>query len=196
MTRHTTRAVLGAGALARHRRRSSSRGCGGSGFDDTGDGGGGGDGGELTSSDDALTILIGSSGEAETEAVEDAVAAWSEESGVEADGPGRQRPDPAAVAGLRGRLTAGPVLPRRRRRSPATPATDRSRPTATCSRTRTTSTRRSSRTSPSTASSTARRRTSRRSRSIINKGLWEAAGLTDDDIPTTWDELADGQRRR
>ena len=41
--------------------------------------------GDLTSSDDALTILIGSSGEAETEAVEDAVAAWSEESGVEAE---------------------------------------------------------------------------------------------------------------
>ena len=40
--------------------------------------------GELTSSDDSLTILIGSSGEAETAAVEEAVAAWSEESGVEA----------------------------------------------------------------------------------------------------------------
>ena len=28
---------------------------------------------------------------------------------------------------------------------------------------------------------------------IINKGLWDAAGLTDDDIPTTWEELDDGR---
>jgi len=26
---------------------------------------------------------------------------------------------------------------------------------------------------------------------IVNTSLWEAAGLTDDDIPTTWDELSD-----
>jgi len=26
---------------------------------------------------------------------------------------------------------------------------------------------------------------------VINKGLWDAAGLTDEDIPTTWEELAD-----
>src|SRR5699024_11419070 len=44
----------------------------------------GGEGGELTSSDDALEILIGSSGEAETAAVEDAVAAWSADSGIDA----------------------------------------------------------------------------------------------------------------
>ena len=49
---------------------------GGSGFDDT-EGGGGSDGG-------AIEVLIGSSGEAETKAVEDAVAAWSADSGVEA----------------------------------------------------------------------------------------------------------------
>src|SRR5689334_3160892 len=50
---------------------------GGSGFDDsdesTADEGGG-----------AIKVLIGSSGEAETKAVEEAVAAWSEESGTEA----------------------------------------------------------------------------------------------------------------
>jgi multiple sugar transport system substrate-binding protein len=40
--------------------------------------------GALTSSDDALTVLIGSSGEAETRAVEDAVAGWSSESGTDA----------------------------------------------------------------------------------------------------------------
>ena len=78
MTRKT-RAVVGAGALAIAGTLILS-GCGGSGFDDSGDSADGG----LTSSDDALSILIGSSGEAETSAVEDAVAAWSEESGVEA----------------------------------------------------------------------------------------------------------------
>ncbi|WP_065570127.1 extracellular solute-binding protein [Microbacterium oleivorans] len=61
-------------------------GCGGSGFDDgpaasgSADGGGG-----LTSSDDALTIMIGSSGDAETAAVKEAVAAWSKDSGVDAE---------------------------------------------------------------------------------------------------------------
>jgi multiple sugar transport system substrate-binding protein len=78
MTRKT-RAVVGAGALAIAGTLILS-GCGGSGFDDSGDTADGG----LTSSEDALNILIGSSGEAETSAVEDAVAAWSEESGVEA----------------------------------------------------------------------------------------------------------------
>lgn len=68
-------AVAGAAAL-------TLAACGGGGgFDDTGDdatGAGGGGGGE------ALEILIGSSGEAETKAVEEAVDAWSQESGVEA----------------------------------------------------------------------------------------------------------------
>jgi multiple sugar transport system substrate-binding protein len=53
--------------------------CGGSGFDDSGSdastGSGGGSG---------VDILIGSSGDAETDAVNAAVAAWSEQSGVEA----------------------------------------------------------------------------------------------------------------
>ena len=54
--------------------------CGGGGFDD--DSGGGGDG-EGTSADGAveLTMLIASSGDAETNAVQDAVDAWGEESG-------------------------------------------------------------------------------------------------------------------
>jgi multiple sugar transport system substrate-binding protein len=50
--------------------------CGGSGFDD--------DGGSDSSSG-KLTVLIGSSGDAETDAVKQAVAAWSDESGVEAE---------------------------------------------------------------------------------------------------------------
>ncbi len=55
--------------------------CGGSGFDDgAATGGGSGD----ATGDGELSILIGSSGPAETEAVEAAVAAWSEESGTAA----------------------------------------------------------------------------------------------------------------
>ena len=63
-------------------------GCGGSGFDDgpaASGGANGTDGGGLTSSDDALTIMIGSSGDAETAAVKEAVAAWSKDSGVDAE---------------------------------------------------------------------------------------------------------------
>ena len=58
MTRHTRRALLGAGALLVTGTLALSGCGGGSGFDDSGDSGdaGGGDGG--------LTILIGSSGDA------------------------------------------------------------------------------------------------------------------------------------
>ncbi|SEB47278.1 carbohydrate ABC transporter substrate-binding protein, CUT1 family [Paramicrobacterium humi] len=58
----------------------------GSGFSDEGggNGGGGSSPGTLTSSDDALTVMIGSSGDAETKAVNDAVAAWSKDSGTDA----------------------------------------------------------------------------------------------------------------
>ncbi|MBD8729155.1 extracellular solute-binding protein [Frigoribacterium sp. CFBP 13707] len=57
--------------------------CGGSGFSDTSDGAGAS--GELTSSDDALSVLIAASGDAEATAVTDAVAAWSSESGTGAE---------------------------------------------------------------------------------------------------------------
>jgi multiple sugar transport system substrate-binding protein len=57
--------------------------CGGSGFSDTS--GGGASDGALTSSDDALSVLIGSSGDAETKAVTDAVASWSSDSGTDAE---------------------------------------------------------------------------------------------------------------
>ena len=69
-----TGAFLVAGALA-------LTACGGSGFDEPAESAGSG----LTSSDDSLTILIGSSGDAETDAVTEAVAAWSEDSGVDAE---------------------------------------------------------------------------------------------------------------
>lgn len=50
---------------------------GGSGFDEGGD--------DAATSDGSLSVLIGSSGDAETDAVKAAVAAWSEQSGVDAD---------------------------------------------------------------------------------------------------------------
>ncbi len=51
--------------------------CGGSGFDD--------DAGQDQKSDGPITVLIGSSGDAETKAVQDAVKSWSDESGVKAE---------------------------------------------------------------------------------------------------------------
>ena len=54
--------------------------CGGSGFEDD-PGAGGTDAG----SGEGLTVLIGSSGDAETTAVTEAVAAWSEQSGTSAE---------------------------------------------------------------------------------------------------------------
>ena len=54
--------------------------CGGSGFEDD-PGAGGSDAG----SGEGLTVLIGSSGDAETTAVTEAVAAWSEQSGTAAE---------------------------------------------------------------------------------------------------------------
>lgn len=77
MTRHTTRAVLGTGAvLLTSALVLTGCGSGFAGDDPKADGEG------LTSSDDALTVLIGSSGDAETAAVQSAVDAWSAESGT------------------------------------------------------------------------------------------------------------------
>lgn len=78
MTRHTTRAVFGTGAVLLAGALVLT-GCG-SGFagDDQKD-----DAEGLTSSDDSLTLLIGSSGDAETAAVESAVDDWSAESGTD-----------------------------------------------------------------------------------------------------------------
>lgn len=59
--------------------------CGGGGFDDdAASGGATGDERGLTSSDSPITVLIGSSGDAETAAVNEAVAKWSAETGKEA----------------------------------------------------------------------------------------------------------------
>ena len=70
MTRHTARTLLATGGLAVVTALVLT-GCG-QGFTDTPSESGSAS--ELTSSDDGLTILIGSSGDAETTAVKDAVA--------------------------------------------------------------------------------------------------------------------------
>ncbi|MET2010106.1 extracellular solute-binding protein [Microbacterium chocolatum] len=160
-------------------------GCG-SGFDDTADGGDGG----LTSSDDGLTILIGSSGEAETAAVEEAVAAWSDESGIDASvqvandlnqqlAQGFAAGSPPDVFylstdALAGYADSGALLPYGEQLSNA----DDFYPSLVqnftyedefyCA--------------PKDFSTLAL---------IINEGLWADAGLTEADVPTSWEELAD-----
>ncbi len=80
MTRHTPRAVLGTGAVLITSALALT-GCG-SGFSGGGDTPSSSDG--LSSSDKPLTVLIGSSGDAETAAVQSAIDAWSKESGTKA----------------------------------------------------------------------------------------------------------------
>lgn len=189
MTRQKTRTALAAGALLLTGTLALTA-CG-SGFDDSaGNDGGGGDSGELTSSDDALTILIGSSGDAETAAVEEAVAAWSEESGVEAsvqvanDLPQQlsqgfaagSPPDlfylaTEALAGYAGNgslVAYGDLLENKDDFYPSLVQNFTVDDQFYCA--------------PKDFSTL---------QLIINTQLWEAAGLTEDDIPTTWDELAD-----
>ncbi|NLP82433.1 extracellular solute-binding protein [Microbacterium sp. CFH 90308] len=185
MTRHTTRALLGTGALLLTGALALTA-CG-SGFTD--DTAGGGDG-ELTSSDDALSVLIGSSGEAETAAVEEAVAAWSEESGIDAEvqvandlpqqlSQGFAAGSPPdvfylateALAGYAGNgsiLPYGDLLENKDDFYPSLVENFTFEDEFYCA--------------PKDFSTL---------QLIINKGLWDAAGLTDADIPTTWDQLAE-----
>ena len=58
--------------------------CGGGGFDEDKPAAGASGDSSAQASDAELTVLIGSSGDAETKAVTDAVAAWSKESGIAA----------------------------------------------------------------------------------------------------------------
>lgn len=167
-------AVTGVAALA------LSACGGGSGFDGEEGGSGGGDG--------PITVLIGSSGDPETKAVEKAVAAWAEKEGVEAKVQvasdlnqelaqgfsGGQPPDVfylstdnfASYAG-NGSLepyaadlaTADAFFPTLRE---AFTYEDE----FWCA--------------PKDFSTLAL---------VINNKLWKQAGLTEDDVPTTWDEL-------
>jgi multiple sugar transport system substrate-binding protein len=184
MTRHSIRTAVGAGGLLAATTLVLA-GCG-SGFSDGGSTAGSG---ELTSSDDALTLLIGSSGDAETAAVEKAVAAWSDQSGVAAsvqvanDLPQQlsqgfaagSPPDlfylsTDAIAGYAGNgsLQAyGDQLGNKDDFYPSLVENFTIDGTFYCA--------------PKDFSTLGL---------VINTAMWTAAGLTDADIPTTWDELA------
>jgi multiple sugar transport system substrate-binding protein len=190
MTRHTTRALTGAGALLVAGALTLTA-CGGSGFEEPADDAGGtGETAELTSSDDALTVLIGSSGDAETDAVTAAVDAWSADSGVDAEvqvasdlpqqlsqGFAASTPPdlfylaPEAVAGYadNGSLQPyGDLLTNKDDFYPSLVENFTVDDTFYCA--------------PKDFSTLAL---------VINTELWEDAGLTDADVPTTWDELSE-----
>jgi multiple sugar transport system substrate-binding protein len=153
--------------------------CGSSGTDD--DGGSG-------SSSGKLTVLIGSSGDAETDAVKQAVAAWSEDSGVDAEvtvasdlaqqlsqGFASNNPPDVfyvstdALAGYvaNGSLYAyGDDLDNAGDFYPNLVDAFTVDDTFYCA--------------PKDFSTLGL---------VINKTLWEQAGLTDADVPTTWDQL-------
>ncbi|MDT3317604.1 extracellular solute-binding protein [Microbacterium sp. KSW4-11] len=165
-------------------------GCGGSGFDDgPAASGEPTDAGGLTSSDDALTIMIGSSGDAETTAVKDAVAAWSEESGVDAEvvaatdltqqlSQGFAGGNPPDLFYLATELLAGyadngsviaygDMLENKDDFYPSLVQNFTYNDQFYCA--------------PKDFSTL---------QLIINKNLWDQAGLTDADVPTDWDSLA------
>ena len=160
--------------------------CGGSGFEEEGG---------TSEGAGEISVLIGSSGAAETDAVEDAAAAWAEESGNTAEvivatdltqqlsqGFAASKPpdvfyvatDTFAEYAANGSLLPYGERAGERRRLLPEPAARRS---------------------PTRASSTARPRTSRPSAWSSTPSSWEEAGLTDADVPTTWDELRAGRRR-
>ena len=179
----TRAAVAGLAAVALF----GSAACG-SGFDDnSGDA-------KQSSGPASLQILIGSSGDAETKAVQDAAAKWARRRATQATvtpGPG---PRPAARPGPRRRHPAGRLLRRRRAGSPTTPASAPSSRTATRSATpddfyeslRTAFTYDGKfYCAPKDFSTLALQ---------INTDLWTKAGLTDADVPTTWDQLTAAAR--
>ena len=147
---------------------------------------GGGDGGD--SGDQSLTMLIGSSGDAETEAVQAAADAWSEESGTEVEvvaasdltqqlSQGFAGDDPPDVFYMSWDQFASYAdngflepyaedLPNAGDYYPALVDTFSFEGTFTCA--------------PKDFSTLGL---------IINTDLWAAAGLTDADIPTDWESL-------
>ncbi|MGB3374905.1 MAG: extracellular solute-binding protein [Microbacterium sp.] len=184
MTRRKSRALIGAGAVAVASALVLT-GCGGSGFDDPE-----GEPAEgLTSSEDGLTILIAASGDAEATAVKDTVAAWSKESGITADVEvasdlnqqlaqgfaAGSPPDlfylsPDSIAGYAGNgsLQAyGDELSNKDDFYPALVDNFTYDGDFYCA--------------PKDFSTLGL---------VINTDLWAAAGLTDAEIPTTWEELA------
>jgi multiple sugar transport system substrate-binding protein len=144
--------------------------------------------GDLTSSDDALTVLIGSSGDAETKAVTSSVADWSKDSGTEAKvvaasdlnqqlSQGFASGKPADVFylstdALAGYASNGSLLPYGDQLSnkddfyPSLVKSFTYDGQFYCA--------------PKDFSTL---------QLEINTDMWKAAGLTDSDIPTTWDQL-------
>ena len=183
MERKTARALLSTGGLAVTLALVLT-GCG-SGFS----GGTPSDSGSLTSSDEPLTVMIGSSGDAETKAVQDAVAAWSKESGVDASvvaatnlqqqlsqGFAAGSPpdvfylDSGSLAGYAGNgsLKAyGDMLTNKGDFYPSLVQNFTYDGQFFCA--------------PKDFSTL---------QLVINTDLWASAGLTDADVPTTWDQLA------
>ncbi|WP_307220430.1 extracellular solute-binding protein [Microbacterium sp. SORGH_AS_0888] len=145
--------------------------------------------GALTASDKPLTVLIGSSGDAETTAVKDAVAAWSSSSGTGATvtaasdinqqlSQGFASGSPADVFylsadAMAGYASNGSLLPYGDQLSNKDDFYPSLRSTFTydgklyCA--------------PKDFSTL---------QLVINSDMWSAAGLTDADVPTTWDQLA------
>lgn len=159
--------------------------CGGSGFEDDASSDGGGDGG--------LTVLIGSSGDAETAAVQDAVAAWSESSGTAVEviaasdlnqqlAQGFASGSPADVFYLSTDALAGYAS----NGSLAAYGNDADTSGFYPALIEAFTLDGEQYGLPKDVSTLAL---------IINTDLWEAAGLTDDDIPTDWDQLAEVAER-
>lgn len=159
--------------------------CGGSGFEDDASSDGGGDGG--------LTVLIGSSGDAETAAVQDAVAAWSESSGTAVEviaasdlnqqlAQGFASGSPADVFYLSTDALAGYAS----NGSLAAYGNDADTSGFYPALIEAFTLDGEQYGLPKDVSTLAL---------IINTELWEAAGLTDDDIPTDWDQLAEVAER-
>ncbi|MGP9536418.1 sugar ABC transporter substrate-binding protein [Brachybacterium sp. AOP43-C2-M15] len=162
--------------------------CGGSGFEDDPAAGGSDGGGQ------GLTVLIGSSGDAETAAVKDAVAAWAEESGTETEvlvasdlnqqlSQGFASGSPAdvfylstdALAGYAANGSLAPYGDDVENTGDFYPALIEAFTLEDHLYGL-----------PKDVSTLAL---------LINTDLWEAAGLTEDDIPTDWDQLADVAER-
>jgi multiple sugar transport system substrate-binding protein len=184
MSRHTTRSALGTLALLSTAALALTA-CGSGFSDDTGDSG---DSGALTSSDKPLSILIGSSGDAETDAVDTAVKAWSDDSGIDATvtaasdlnqqlSQGFAAGSPSdvfylstdALAGYasNGSLLAyGDQLKNKDDFYPSLQTSFTYDDKLYCA--------------PKDFSTL---------QLIINTDMWKAAGLTDSDIPTDWDQL-------
>lgn len=187
MTRHTARAVVGAGTIAVAAALALT-GCG-QGFGGSPAPSGSTGSSDLTSSDSPLTVMIGSSGDAETKAVTDAVNAWSQKSGTKASviaatnlsqqlsqGFAAGSPpdlfylDPALLAGYaqNGSLKAyGDLLKNKSDFYPSLVTNFTYQGTFYCA--------------PKDFSTL---------QLVINTDMWTKAGLTEADYPTTWDQLA------